>query len=203
MSDVAVIDPLPMFRYGLVACLTAAGYRVETPDDPPDWAVRGGSSLVLLTLADAGDWLLLADLAAGRPVIAVLCGGSADEGVRAVRGGARSVVPRMVTPETLRRTVAATLDGQSVLPTAVSRALVGNVPVPAASSSLSAAQLSWLRELAAGRTVAGLAGHVGYSERAMFRMLRATYRRMGVRTRTEAIARAGEWGWLRGVQDPA
>lgn len=204
MNDVAVIDPLPMFRYGLVACLTAAGYRVETPDDPPGWAARGGSSLVLLTLADAGDWLLLADLAAGRPVIALLCGGSADEGVRAVRGGARSVLPRKVTPETLRRTVAATVDGQSVLPAAVSRALVGTVPVPvpAASSPLSADQLSWLRELAAGRTVAGLAERAGYSERAMFRMLRTMYRRMGVRTRTEAIVRAGEWGWLRGVQDP-
>jgi DNA-binding NarL/FixJ family response regulator len=186
-----------------VACLTAAGYRVETPDHLPNWVARGGSSLVLLTLADAGDWLLLADLAAGRPVIALLCGGSADEGVRAVRGGARSVVPRTVTPEALRRTVAATVDGQSVLPAAVSRALVGMAPVPAASSPLSAEQLSWLRELAAGRTVAVLADRAGYSERAMFRLLRATYRRMGVRTRTEAIARAGERGWLRGVQDRA
>jgi DNA-binding NarL/FixJ family response regulator len=122
MSDVAVIDPLPMFQYGLAACLTAAGYRVETPDDPPVWAARGGSSLVLLTLADASGWLLLADLAVVRPVIALLGGGLADEGVRAVRGGARSVVPRTVTPETLRRTVAATVDGQSVLPAAVSRA---------------------------------------------------------------------------------
>jgi DNA-binding NarL/FixJ family response regulator len=202
MNDVAVIDPVPIFRYGLAACLTAAGYRVETPDDPPDWAARGGSSLVLLTLADADSWLLLADLAVARPVVALLAVGSAEEGVRAVRDGARSVVTRAVTPETLRRTVAATVDGQSVLPAAVSRALADSALVSTRSTLLSADQLSWLRELAAGRTVAGLADLAGYSERAMFRLLRATYRRMGVQTRTEAIARAGEWGWLRSVQDP-
>jgi DNA-binding CsgD family transcriptional regulator len=46
---------------------------------------------------------------------------------------------------------------------------------------------SWLRSMAGGMTVADLAESVGYSERAMFRLLRDLYRRIGVKNRTEAL----------------
>ena len=50
---------------------------------------------------------------------------------------------------------------------------------------------------AGGSTVAALANQAGYSERAMFRLLHGLYQRLGVRTRTEALIRAHERGWLR------
>jgi DNA-binding NarL/FixJ family response regulator len=65
-----------------------------------------------------------------------------------------------------------------------------------AGSVPSANQLVWLRQLAAGTTVANLAQQVGYSERAMFRMLQALYRQMGTPNRIEAILLAQSRGWL-------
>jgi DNA-binding NarL/FixJ family response regulator len=158
---------------------------------------------MLLTLAEGPDWELLHQLrayASRLSVIAVLTGPSAPAGVRAVRTGARSVLFREVTAGTLRRTVEATIDGQVVLPAAVAAALVTGADHAAAGVVVpTSEQLDWLRHLAAGMTVAQLAGLAGYSERAMFRLLQALYRRMGVRTRIEAIVHAQEQGWLRAV----
>jgi DNA-binding NarL/FixJ family response regulator len=194
--DLAVIDPLPMYRHGVVAVLSAAGYQVEIPADPIDWARRGRTGLVLLTLVTAADWDLLDQLredAPQRRVIAVLSEESAGLGARAVRAGARSVLPREVTAAALRRTVEATIEGQTVLPAAVAVVLAGGETDPV----ITADQLAWLRHLAAGMTVAELARVAGYSERAMFRLLQSLYRRLGARTRIEAILRAQERGWLR------
>jgi len=61
---------------------------------------------------------------------------------------------------------------------------------------LSEQRLSWLCRLAAGSTVAELADAAGYSERAMFRILRQLYRDMGVENRMQAVLLARELGWL-------
>jgi DNA-binding NarL/FixJ family response regulator len=192
---VAVVDPLPMFRQGVMAILSADGHRVDTPADLVVWASRRNSALVLLTLAGEGDWRLLqrvCEVPAPPPVIAVTDGVAAGLGARAIRNGARSVLQRDAAAELLRRTVEATLDGQSVMPAAVT-AVLG---LPMETPRVPAAGAVWLRELAAGTTVAQLAVRSGYSERAMFRLLRALYRQMGVDTRVEALMRAREWGWL-------
>lgn len=202
---VAVVDPLPLFRSGLAAALNAAGYRVETPDDLLDWAGLRTRSLVLLSLTAADDWLLLAGVVAANPgcaVIALTDDESVETGIRAVQQGACSIVPRAVSADVLRRTVIATVDGQAVLPAAVCRALATATAIPApAGPPLSLEEISWLRDLAAGRTVTRLAVHAGYSERAMFRLLHTLYRKMGVHTRTEAIVRASELGWLKAFPD--
>ena len=51
--------------------------------------------------------------------------------------------------------------------------------------------------LSDGWTVSRLASDTGYSERAMYRLLRAFYQRIGVSTRLEAIMLAHDKGWLR------
>jgi DNA-binding NarL/FixJ family response regulator len=193
---VAVVDPLPMFRHGVTAILAADGHAVDTPDDPVAWASRRTSALVLLTLTREADWRLLARLreVPGPPaVIGLIDGVPAVLGARAIRSGARSVLPRDAAAPLLRRTVEATLDEQSVMPAVVIAAVLG----PAADlAPVATAGAVWLRELAAGTTVAQLAAQSGYSERAMFRLLRALYRQMGAGSRVEAIIRAREWGWL-------
>ncbi|MFD6662064.1 response regulator transcription factor [Micromonospora chalcea] len=193
---VAIVDPLPMFRHGVTAILSADGHAVDTPDDPVAWASRCGSAVVLLTLAREADWRLLPrllEVPTPPAVIGLIDGASAVLGARAIRSGARSVLPRDAAAPSLRRTVEATLDGQSVMPTVVMTAVLGaasdTAPAPAAGAV-------WLRELAVGTTVAQLAAQSGYSERAMFRLLRALYRQMGAGSRVEAIMRAREWGWL-------
>ena len=114
-----------------------------------------------------------------------------------MRAGARSVLARQVSAEVLRRTVSVVIDGQTVLPALVVAALVAGVGINAGSARmLSEERLSWLRALAAGTTVAQLADQAGYSERAMFRLLRSLYRDMGVGGRLEALMRARDEGWL-------
>ncbi|MEU4240017.1 DNA-binding response regulator [Actinoplanes sp. NPDC026619] len=192
---VAVVDPLPMFRHGVAAVLSAAGHTVDMPADLVAWSARRRSALVLLTIVGEEDWRLLAQLAetSDPPVVIALTDGeSAVLGARAIRIGARSILPRGAPAPVLRRTVEATIDGQSVMPAVVTGLLgsgIGTPPAPGAGAA-------WLRQLASGTTVAQLAVQSGYSERAMFRLLRGLYQQMGAGTRVEAIMRAREWGWI-------
>ncbi|GAA3395814.1 response regulator transcription factor [Cryptosporangium minutisporangium] len=198
--QVAVLDPLPMFRRGAEALLSAAGYVVETPDDALAWARRVQRGVVLLTLDGEDAWRLLGEVTRLHPirsVIAVVDGGAVQLALRAVHTGAQSVVPRQLTAEALTRAVDAAVAGQSVLPAEVLAALRESAaPRTSTGSPLSREQVSWLSELADGTTVARLARRVGYSERAMFRHLRDTYQQLGVRDRTQAILRAQEQGWF-------
>ena len=199
--QVAVVDPLPLFRDGAVAALTEAGHVVQTPSDVVAWAGQVRGAVVLLTVQAEADWRVLSRL--GGPgtsvnsLVVLLGEESAAAGVRAVRAGARSVLARQVSAEVLRRTVSATIDGQAVLPAPVAALLAsGDGAGTGPDLVLSAERVSWLRALAAGGTVAQLASQAGYSERAMFRLLRSLYRDMGVGGRVEALMRAQERGWL-------
>lgn len=191
-----------MFRDGAVAALAADGREVQTPTDVVAWALQAQEAIVILTVRNEDDWDMLERLhqidSATCSVVVMLDEDSAAAGVRAVRAGARSVLMRNASPETMRRAAAALMDGQSVLPAAVVAAFAAGGEVPGSRSlAVSTEQLSWLRALAAGQTVAQLAEQVGYSERAMFRLLRALYREMGVRGRVEALMVAQTNGWLR------
>lgn len=186
-----------MFREGVAAVLSAAGHRTETPGDLFDWAARRTSSLVLLSMVGAPEWRLLAGVReAGLtpPVVALIDVSSPREGVRAVRAGARSVLLRSAAADLLRRTVEATLDGQAVLPAAVMDLLAATDRPD--HENVTGDRIAWLAHLAAGGTVAQLATRAGYSERAMFRLLTALYRDIGVRNRMEAIMQARDCGWI-------
>lgn len=177
-----------------------AGHTVDTPRDVVAWMRHTMDALALVTISSELDCELLGRLCAGtdtsRRVIAMVDDESAVVmGTRALRTGARSVVPRGVTPEALRRTVEATIDGQAVMPATVADAFVLQVPTDAKGKP-SIDQLSWLRDLANGTTVAQLAHRAGYSERVMFRLLKALYRQIGVDSRLQAIMHAREAGWL-------
>ncbi|MEU5554038.1 DNA-binding response regulator [Micromonospora sp. NPDC047793] len=202
-GHVAVIDPLPMYQQGVAATLSALGHVVETPADPLTWIRHSPCAVVLLTLISQTDWELLGrlrDADARPPVIALIEEEFAALGVRAVRAGAQSILPRQATQAALQRTVEATLDGQAVLPAEVAAALaLGAELLGPGRPTPSKRQLEWLRQLAAGSTVAQLAQRTGYSERAMFRLLQALYQEMDVRTRIEAIILARDLGWLPGA----
>ncbi|MDP9792928.1 DNA-binding NarL/FixJ family response regulator [Catenuloplanes nepalensis] len=197
MLHIAVLDPLPLFGRGATTVLAAAGHEVQVPEDVRSWAESRRPAIVLLTLLAGSDWGLLAPLQ-DMPevtVIAVLQN-LHPAAIRAVRMGAQSVLPRTATPAVLLRTVEATADGQAVLPAEVLSMLAG--APPSGPATLSEERLSWLRRLAAGSTVAELADTAGYSERAMFRILKQVYRDMGVGNRMQAVLRAQELGWLPG-----
>jgi DNA-binding NarL/FixJ family response regulator len=144
------------------------------------------------------EWQLLARLrtaATAVPVVALVDAGTVRHGVEAIRAGARSVLPRDVAADVLRRAVDVTMDGQTVLPAAAA-SLLAVAGLGAAADAVPADRIGWLRLLASGGTVAELAAQAGYSERAMFRLLRDLYREMGARNRVEAIMLARDRGWV-------
>jgi DNA-binding NarL/FixJ family response regulator len=194
---IAVVDPLPMFREGASAILAGSGHTVETPADLTDWARPDEPSVVLLTVVSKHDWKLLAELCdvAMLSVIVVLADDeSVVLGARAIRAGARSVLPRRTTADMLRRTVDATIGGQAVMPAAVAAALAADDQAAGGQDYRSISCrgcTNWRRARRSHNS-----NRVGYSERAMFRMLQALYRQIGVQTRLQAIMRAQEAGWL-------
>jgi NarL family two-component system response regulator YdfI len=197
---VAVLDPLPAFRRGVAAALSSLGHVVEEPEDAVAWLHERPGGIVLLTLQSAEDMSRLTALCRLRPrplVVALPSDDVSSLGARAVRAGARSVLARAAAVPMLQRAVSATLDGEAVMPADVADLLLSEQDArPARRSAPADHQVTWLRRLAAGWTVARLASDTGYSERAMYRLLRALYRQIGVRTRLEAIILANEEGWF-------
>ncbi len=177
-----------------------AAYEPQSPDELLAWIRAEQRPFVLVTLLSSDDWMLLERLREARAdtvVIAILDDTSVRNHVQAILGGAVAVVPRDALPDTLRMVFEAAVAGKSLLPVEVIRALTRPQPLQEMDEHVPSPQeIGWLRGLAFGTTVARLADRAGYSERAMFRLLRELYQRIGARNRTEALMRAHERGWL-------
>jgi DNA-binding NarL/FixJ family response regulator len=196
---IAVSDPLPVYRRGMLATLGEVGFEPETPDDLLTWVHHDHRGVILLTLQMPRDWSLMAALRRARAdllVIAVLTDPSTEAYVNAILAGATAAVPRDAPLSTIRRVFDEAIRGTILLPTEVVRALALTRQDEAVEPLVPTAQLEWLRALAQGVTVAQLAERNGYSERAMYRHLRDLYARMGVNTRTEALILANRRAWL-------
>ena len=164
------------------------------------WIHQEQRQVILMTLHSAEDWALLAQLHRARPgvvVVAVLEDTGVDAYVRALASGAVSAVPRDAPPEGIRQVFEAAVSGTSLLPTEVVRVLLSSgESVPDGSEIPSPREIEWLQQLADGITIAQLADRTGYSERAMYRLLRGLYTKLDVKTRTEALMLARARGWL-------
>lgn len=197
---VAVSDPLPVFRHGVLAILRDAGFGAEAPPDLMAWIQQKGGTGVLLTLHSPEDWALLTEICRAHAdvvVVAMLDHANVTAYVRALTAGAAAAVPRDATPQALREAFEAAIHGRSLLPVEVIRALTaGTLADDQAAGALTLREIDWLQQLAHGITVADLAGRTGYSERMMFRLLRNTYDKLHVSNRTEALIQARDRGWL-------
>lgn len=196
---IAVSDPLPMFGRGIAEVMRDADHEVEFPGDLFAWSEDAGPHLISLTLLGPPDWTLLAALRDSRPrtaVVAVIENSDVDRCVRALTSGAVGVMAREADAGTVRSVLSAAASGRSLLPADVVRALTSPPRSPQAGPVPTEIEISWIRLLAQGFTVARLAAHAGYSERMMFRVLRALYERWGVANRTEAIVHARGKGWI-------
>jgi DNA-binding NarL/FixJ family response regulator len=196
---IAVMDPLPIYRRGMLATLGDLGFEPETPEDLLAWVRQDRHRTVLLTVQQLWDWSLLAELCRTSRelvVVALLADASTEAYVRAILAGAAVAVPRAAPPDHVRRAFEEAVKGVSVLPTEVVRALSMSREDRSGAPPLPTNEVEWLRTLARGVTVAQLAHRNGYSERAMFRLLRNLYDRLGVKGRTEALMLANRRGWL-------
>jgi DNA-binding NarL/FixJ family response regulator len=197
---IGVVDPLPLYRRGVAAELVAAGYAAEPVDDSLAWVGVDEPRALLFTVTTAEDWDRLRMLCAAAKhaaVIAVLDQAEPQAYARAITAGAGGVISRDAAPARLREALGAVERGECLLPLAAVRELAraGEIaretgPVP------SAEERGWLSALAGGSSVGRVADGAGYSERMMFRLLRDLYGRMGVPSRTAALIRAREEGWI-------
>ncbi len=194
----AISIDVPMYCAGVEATLKSAGFLVEAPPDPGDWARRKGTRgerAVLLTLLTPSSNLIEVErlsryrsvcvVALLRPVIPSLYLG-------AVSAGATGAVDWSAQRHEMVRAIEAALDGQALIPTSVLRDLArGHGPwLP------SDEQRECLRRLAEGETVGSIGRALHHSEREMFRRLKGLYGDLGAAGRQDAIGRAIHLGLL-------
>jgi DNA-binding NarL/FixJ family response regulator len=84
----------------------------------------------------------------------------------------------------------------TVLPTLLARSMVRDNSMVLRLGGVGDNEVSWLRALASGETVAALGRRLGYSEREMYRRLHRLYTQIGARGRTDALLRAAKSGLL-------
>lgn len=196
---IAVTDPLPVFRRGVMSILRDAGFEPEAPDDPLAWAHERQTAALIVTLLSDTDWDLLEALhrsTTDTVLVALLERVTVETSVRAFRSGAACILPRNTGPAALSEAFSAALNGQSIVSLDVLRALIIAGPSAPSDDRPSAQEREWLRGLSRGMTVGRLAADAGYSERMMFRLLRDLYTRIGAHGRADALVRAQAKGWL-------
>jgi DNA-binding NarL/FixJ family response regulator len=204
-ARIAVWDPLPVYRRGIIATLSDVGFSVEGPEEPDDllaWSAEKERRVALVTLdcPEPGQgWSTLSQLKhleSGAIVVALLTDVVLESYIRAISLGATSAVARNAAPETIRQVVVEATYGRTLLPTRVVSFMATQLQPAPPHDRPSEEHLEWLRALSRGTRIAQIADLAGYSERAMYRRLKDMYREIGARNRTEAIMKASQSGWL-------
>lgn len=204
MIRVLVMARSELERAGLEALLASRGHV----------GVGGGSTLTdacrriedtrpaaVLVLVERGAepprLALAPDAAAGAPAL-VLVGDALPRGwaVRAVRSGARAVLPRTASADAIVAAVEAAAAGLVVLPAdalvEVSQATVGGAGAP--PEPLTAREAQILALLAEGLVNKQIAARLGISRHTVKTHLAALFHKLGVSTRAEAVAAGARAG---------
>ena len=203
-GEVSLLFLAPVYQRGLALGLRDAGYVVHVPPDLDGWAQNAEEPVLLVAPDSDAAFRLLVELRKRVPdalSVALLEQTHAAAWSRALHH-CTGAVPLDAELEDVVDAVRAAQRGHAVLPTTVIRgfgAAADHVEQPAA---FTAAELAWLRALAANKTVGSLARAAGVSEREMYRQLNAIYARLGARTRTEALLVAERRGLLREQRPP-
>lgn len=196
-----MIRTSPVVQRGIAAEFADTEFdAVEVQEcDVARWAADGG--MVVVGVRSNDDLDLLIDLREGSPeaVVVALVDETGNDLVRgALRAGANSSVPIESDPQAIVLALRAAEGDMSLVPAALRQLLIDGAPTIGggflSNDVLSADEIGWLRELAGGATVAQLADRAGYSQREMFRLLGACYKKLGAKTRIAALMRAAKRG---------
>ena len=194
---IALVGLSPVYAHGLRLGFTSAGLRCSAVaavgDLPP--LLDTAQLVAVVPHTDASALASLQLQASGRlQGVHVLPDGSVQTYADALRAGATGAFPADAELDHVLRVVRSAAVGQTLLPlrvaSALSRRRAGSPP------QLERHERQYLRRLADGGTVGGLARSAGYSEREMYRLLSAVYARLGATNRTEALLLAERWGLL-------
>jgi two-component system nitrate/nitrite response regulator NarL len=207
--DVVVVDDHPLFSRGLALLLEGISDGrvrvVGTTDDASAAAAlvrrhHADVAVVDLHMPPPGGVRAIAAIRRADPVVRVvaLSGlAEADAALEALRAGASGFLPKSADPETLVRPLLAVLDGWSVVPEALLRAML-DASAPTGDQGLvdrltSDERRLW-RLVADGMSTVDMATTLHVSERTVKRLVATLLRTLGVATRVEAAALAGRSG---------
>ncbi len=198
-ARIAVYGGSPTWRRGMVAVCTDAGFTARSVGSLDEWEP---ADLILVCEPSAPGLGAFQEDHPHLPVVLVVPRATPLEVARALRRGAAGVLTEDDPPEIVAEVLTLATSGRISLPWEVVAGLAEIAPdVESAAQLVSAEERGWLRAMASGRTVAEIADGAGYSERAMFRQLRALYLRIGVSNRTEALLWAGRVGLIGELDD--
>jgi DNA-binding NarL/FixJ family response regulator len=198
-TRIAICDAAASYRRGLGAALGDEGFDVHDMDCLRPNTLIHDLAAVLLTIRSASDWQVVRDtlkLNRDLTVIGLLVDPTPDRHAEALRCGAHAAVAWDAPPERIVAVVRAALGGMTIFDTSTAQAMAATGPPLYDPDWITAEEIEWLKLLARGATVQQLAAKVGYSERALYRLLHGLYGRMRVSNRSEAILQASRWGLL-------
>lgn len=198
VKKVGVFNAPPVYVIGLAGLTESSGYVVETVEDPQEWVIGQTHPILLMSIRFASDLEVVSELRSLAPdcVLVTLIDQFAFESVReSLIAGASGTVSLDADVREITMALEAAVHRHSVIPTDFAYRMASQTrarPRPPLQES----ELTWLQSLARSATVADLGESAGYSEREMYRRLKAIYRKMGVRSRTEALLKASRLGWI-------
>lgn len=187
----------PVYAHGLQAVLRAhvgACTVVRDTAQLPKLLAGPDPLVVVLPEAAAPALLPLAPTPARHAVVVLVDSATPEACAQALRAGVTGILTADDAPDHVVTVLQCAARGQTVLPREVVQDLCRPATLPA--PALTPVEQAWMRRLASGGTVAGLARSCGYSEREMYRRLSGVYLRLGARTRTEALLLAERFGLL-------
>ncbi|HWC22892.1 MAG TPA: response regulator transcription factor [Flexivirga sp.] len=205
MTRVLLVDDHPVVRTGLRMLLTAAGIEVVAEASNGDDAVRlAGEYAVDVVLMDLQMGAGIDGVAATEQVLArpdaprvlILTTYDTDRDIlRAVEAGASGYLLKDAPPDDLVDAVHRAARGETVLAPVVADRLLARLRNPA--PTLSVREFEVLRQVAHGRSNREVAKELFVSEATVKTHLVHVFEKLGVDSRTGAVARARELGLLR------
>jgi DNA-binding NarL/FixJ family response regulator len=181
----------------LAGVLSETGFSLEEITDPLPWLKRHHGAAVLVAVHDVSGLDVVVELKAEAPgsvVVTLVDEVNVDAVQASLSAGATGSIALSAGAEEVVLVLNAAMSDNVVLPTVVARMLARENGRSARPSGIGDDEMSWLRALAIGETVAELSARLGYSEREMYRRLHRLYSRIGASGRTDALLRAARWG---------
>lgn len=195
---IGVTNAPPVYLIGLTQVSRGNGFAFESVGDPRRWIRHRRDPVLMLGVRTPGDLGLVSELKALEPasVLVTLIDEFSIESVRrSLIAGASGAISRDADVGQVTLVLEAAIAHSTILPTDYARRWAAQHQ-QRSSSPLEEMELGWLQSLAHCATVADLSRSAGYSEREMYRRLTRIYRKMGVRSRIEALLKATRLGWI-------
>lgn len=198
LRTVAVVGKLPIARKGLEVMLEGSGFCPVAPRNMGAW-LSEAQRVVVAAVEQPEELVELLPRSGVRLqhlVVMVMRELSKSAIAKGVALGASSFLSFDIQPIELIGALVCITRGRSVVPTTFVES--ANLELEC-QIDLNDDNLELLRALASGKTVRSIAEAIAYSEREVYRLLRALYDRLGVANRTEALVWAARHGVLDGV----